>query len=514
MRRTLLAALLVAPFSLATAQPLRPQVDAWRKAHEREILDEAFAMLAIPNVASNQDDIAKNVVFLTNAFAQRGVALTPLRAPTGGSPALFGELRAPGATRTVVFYAHYDGQPVAGGSWDVEPFAPQLSRYRNSVAVEPVSLPARGDTVDPNVRIRARSASDDKGPIVAMLAALDAMKALRKQASVNIKFFLDGEEEAGSNHLGDILRTHKDKLTADAWLFFDGPVHVSGAPQLVLGVRGVMGAELTFYGPNRALHSGHYGNWAPNPAVSVATFIASIRDNDGRIRLPGFYDDVPAPSAADRALARAVSATDDSVRASLGLARTEADNAALGERIMQPALNIRGIRAGNVGGGASNAVPTSASVSIDFRLVPNQQPARIRSLLEQHLTQQGYTITRDPTVSARSTDRSRLVLVQYDSGYTAVRVASETPSVQAVKRLMTRSYGREPFTLPILGGSLPLFHFVEQLGATVITVPTVNADNSQHAPNENLRVGNLWDGIALMTELMTGLGKEWPASRM
>jgi len=170
MRRTLLAALLVAPFSLATAQPLRPQVDAWRKAHEREILDEAFAMLAIPNVASNQDDIAKNVVFLTNAFAQRGVALTPLRAPTGGSPALFGELRAPGATRTVVFYAHYDGQPVAGGSWDVEPFAPQLSRYRNSVAVEPVPLPARGDTVDPNVRIRARSASDDKGPIVAMLA--------------------------------------------------------------------------------------------------------------------------------------------------------------------------------------------------------------------------------------------------------------------------------------------------------------------------------------------------------
>ena len=514
MRPLLFAALLAAPLSVATAQPLRPQVDAWRKAHEREILDEAFALLAIPNVASNQDDIAKNVAFLTKAFAQRGVTLTPLRAPTGGSPALFGELKAPGATRTMVFYAHYDGQPVAGGGWDVEPFAPQLSRYRNSVAVESVPLPARGDTVDPNVRIRARSASDDKGPIVAMLAALDAMKALRKQASVNIKFFLEGEEEAGSNHLGDILRTHKDKLAADAWLFFDGPVHVSGAPQLVLGVRGVMGAELTFYGPNRALHSGHYGNWAPNPAVSVATFIASIRDNDGRIRIPGFYDDVPTPSAADRALARAVSATDDSVRASLGLAHTEAGNAALGERIMQPALNIRGIRAGNVGGGASNAVPTSATVSIDFRLVPNQQPARIRALLEQHLTQQGYTITRDPAASTRSADRSTLVLVQYDSGYTAVRVASETPSVQAVKRLMTRSYGREPFTLPILGGSLPLFHFVEQLGATVITVPTVNADNGQHAPNENLRVGNLWDGIALMAELMTGLGKEWPPSRL
>jgi len=511
--RPLLAVLatiaLLASAKVSAQQPLRPQVDAWRKANERAILDEAFALLAIPNVASNQDDIAKNVAFLTQAFARRGVALTPLRAPTGGSPALFGEIKAPGATRTVVFYAHYDGQPVAGAGWDSDPFAPKLSRYRNSAPTEEVALPAPGDTVDPEVRIRARSASDDKGPIVAMLAALNAMKALKRAPSVNVKFFLEGEEEAGSNHLGDILRTHKDKLAADAWLFFDGPVHVSGTPQLVLGVRGVMGAEVTFYGANRALHSGHYGNWSPNPAVAVAQFVAGLRDNDGRIKLPGFYDDVPAMTDTDRALAKALSVTDDSVRTSLGLSRTEANNAPLGERIMLPALNIRGIRAGNVGSGASNAVPTSASVSIDFRLVPLQQPARIRAMLEQHLTGLGYTIVREANAATRSNDRSRVAYVTYDSGYTAVRVPSSLPSVQAVKRVMSRSYGREPFTMPILGGSLPLFHFVEQLGATVITVPTVNADNSQHAPNENLRVQNLWDGIALMAELMTGLGKEW-----
>lgn len=504
----LTAAALLAP-SVVSAQPLRAQVDAWRRANERAILEEAFALLAIPNVASNQDDIAKNVAFLTQAFGKRGVTLIPLRAPTGGSPALFGELKAPGATRTVVFYAHYDGQPVAGGGWDSDPFAPKLSRYRNSAPTDDVPLPAPGDTLDPEVRIRARSASDDKGPIVAMLAALDAMRALKQAPSVNVKFFLEGEEEAGSNHLGDILRTHRDRLAADAWLFFDGPVHVSGAPQLVLGVRGVMGAEVTFYGANRALHSGHYGNWSPNPAVAVAQFVAGLRDSDGRIRIAGFYDDVPAISDGDRALAKALSVTDDSVRASLGLARTEADNAPLGERIMLPALNIRGIRAGNVGSGASNAVPTSASVSIDFRLVPDQQPARIRSLLEQHMAGLGYTIVRDPAAATRSRDRSRLAYVSYDSGYTAVRVPSTLPGVQAVKRVMARSYGREPFTMPILGGSLPLFHFVKQLGATVITVPTVNADNSQHAPNENLRLRNLWDGIALMAELMTGLGKEW-----
>jgi acetylornithine deacetylase/succinyl-diaminopimelate desuccinylase-like protein len=509
LRLSLAAALLVA-HTTAHAQPLRPHVDAWRRAHEREILDEAFALFAIPNVASNQDDIAKNVVFLTQAFAKRGVALTTLRAPSGGSPALFGELKAPGATRTVVFYAHYDGQPVAGGGWDADPFVPELRRYRNSVAQESAPLPAKGDTIDPELRIRARSASDDKGPIIAMLAALDAMKAANRKATVNVKFFFEGEEEAGSNHLGELLKTHKQQLTADAWLFFDGPVHVSGTPQLVLGVRGVMGADITFYGANRALHSGHYGNWAPNPAVAAAQFIASIRDNDGTIRIARFYDDVPAISANDKQLAAALSATDDSVRTSLGLSHTEAKNAPLGERIMRPALNVRGIRAGNVGAGASNAVPTSASVSLDFRLVPNQQPARIKQLLEQHLTRLGYTVTRDANAAAKSTDRSKLVSITWDDGYTSVRVPSTLAPVQAVKRIMTSAYGQEPFTMPILGGSLPLFHFVEQLGATVITVPTVNADNSQHAPNENLRVRSLWDGIAVMAELMTGLGKEWP----
>jgi len=506
--------LLVVQASSASAQAptLRDQVDRWRRTQERQILDEAVALLSIPNVASDTANIRRNVEFLTAAFAKRGVTMRPLRAPSGGSPALFGELKAPGAARTVVFYAHYDGQPVAGGGWNGEPFKPELRRYQNSVATDAVALPAVGDTIDRDVRIRARSASDDKGPIVAMLAALDALKATGAAPTVNVKFFLEGEEEAGSQHLGALLGAHKALLAADAWLFFDGPVHVSGTPQLVLGVRGVMGVNVTFYGPNRALHSGHYGNWAPNPGVAAAHFIAGIRAMDGRITMAGFYDDVPAISADDRALARALSATDDSLRASLGLGRTEADNAALGERIMIPALNIRGIRTGEVGGGAANAVPTSASVSLDFRLVPNQQPRRICDVLSRHLGSIGYTVTSDPNAAARSTDRAHLAYLDCEGGYTSVRVASDLPVVRAVRSLMARAYKREPFVMPMLGGSLPLFHFVEQLGATVITVPTVNADNSQHAPNENLRIGNLWDGIGVMAELMAGLGPAWPVS--
>lgn len=492
------------------ASTIRPKVDAWRRANERQILDDAFALLAIPNVASDSVNIARNVEWLTAAFAKRGVTMRTLRSPTGGSPALFGELRTLGATRTIVFYSHYDGQPVAGGGWDGDPFKPELRRYQNSVATDAVALPARGDTIDPNVRIRARSASDDKGPIVAMLAALDALRANNLTPSINIKFFFEGEEEAGSDHLGDLLRAHKSLLASDAWIFFDGPVHVTGAPQVILGVRGVVGVDITFYGPNRALHSGHYGNWAPNPAVAAAHFVASVRDRDGRILIDGFYDDIPAITDADRAAARALSTADDSVRRSLGLGRTEANNTAHGERVMLPALNVRGIRTG----GNANAVPPNASVSIDFRLVPDQKPARIRQLVETHLAKQGYTVTHDASVVTRSNDRSRMALVAWDSGYVSVRIPTDNPLVGALQRLSTRSYGRPAFVQPMLGGSLPLYHFVDALGATVITMPMVNADNSQHAPNENLRIGNLWDGIALVAEIMTGLGGELGAARV
>jgi acetylornithine deacetylase/succinyl-diaminopimelate desuccinylase-like protein len=343
-----------------------------------------------------------------------------------------------------------------------------------------------------------------------MLAALDALEASKLAPSINIKFFLEGEEEDGSKHLGELLRTHKSLLASDAWIFFDGPMHVTGAPQVVLGVRGVMGVELTFYGPNRGLHSGHYGNWAPNPAVAAAHFVASVRDRDGRVLIDRFYDDVPALSDADRASARALSTADDSVRRSLGLSQTEAENAAIGERIMLPALNLRGIRAG----GNANAVPPSANVSIDFRLVPDQKPERIRELVEAHLVKQGYTVVRDAALVATSRDRSRIVLVNWEGGYVSVRVPAENPLVGALQRITARAYGRPAFTQPILGGSLPLYHFVEVLGATVITMPIVNADNSQHAPNENLRIQNLWDGIALFAEIMTGLHRELGAARI
>jgi acetylornithine deacetylase/succinyl-diaminopimelate desuccinylase-like protein len=235
-----------------------------------------------------------------------------------------------------------------------------------------------------------------------------------------------------------------------------------------------------------------------------------MRDRDGRITMAGFHDDVRAPTPDEITAGRALSSTDDSVRRSLGLSRTEGDGAALGERIMQPALNIRGVRAGAVGGQAANAVPTSATVSIDFRLVPDQSPVRLREVVTAHLRAQGYEVVTEPAAAAARPDRERVALVQWDDGYRSVRTPFSAPVIAATQAVVRGVYGREPFVAPTLGGSLPLFHFADVFpDVPLVTVPTVNADNSQHAPNENLRVGNLWDGIALVAGIVTELAPAW-----
>jgi len=204
------------------------------------------------------------------------------------------------------------------------------------------------------------------------------------QPSVHVKLFFEGEEEAGSPHLGALLREHAELLASDLWIFCDGPIHQSGLQQVVFGVRGVIGANLTVYGPLRALHSGHYGNWAPNPAAMLASMLAAMRAPDGRIRISGFYDDVRPLSAADRQAIAAVPGVEAQLRSEFGIASSEVPNALLIERILQPAMNVRGLESGAVGPQSRNAIPTQARASIDFRLVPDQDPARVRQRVELH----------------------------------------------------------------------------------------------------------------------------------
>ena len=272
----------------AAADPLAAKVRAYRAAHDAEIVREFAELLAIPNVARDSANIRRNADAVIAMLAKRGIPGRLLDGPPGAPPAVYGELRTPGATRTVVLYAHYDGQPVDTTQWTTPPWHPVLRDKAVDAGGAIIPFPAAEGQTQGEWRLYARSAGDDKAPIEAMLAALDALRAAGAAPSVNLKFFFEGEEEAGSGHLPEILRRNAPLLAADAWLFCDGPVHQSRRQQLVFGVRGVAGAEITVYGPSHGLHSGHYGNWAPNPVVLLANLVASMRDDDGKIHIQSF----------------------------------------------------------------------------------------------------------------------------------------------------------------------------------------------------------------------------------
>jgi acetylornithine deacetylase/succinyl-diaminopimelate desuccinylase-like protein len=486
------------------ATRLRSQVRDYVRTNDVAIVRELSEFLAIPNLASDSVNIRRNASHIVSMLERRGAAARLLEAP-GSPPAVYGELRVPGAARTVVFYSHYDGQPVDTSRWSSAPWNPVL---RDS-AGRGVTLPERAGQVDGEWRLYARSASDDKSPIIAILRALDALKASGKKPSVNLKFFFEGEEEAGSPHLRDMLVRHRDLLAADLWIFGDGPVHQSRKPQVVFGARGVMGLEMTIYGPSRALHSGHYGNWAPNPLALMSSLLASMRNEDGRILIDDFYQDVRPPSPAEREAIAAAPSADAMLRRELQLGSTEAGNAPLMERIMMPALNVRGISGGSVQSLAANAVPVVAHASIDFRLVPHQTPARIRSLVEAHAKQRGYfVLNREPTADERRA-HPRILRLDWEGGYPASRADMTSPAARALLRSAELGAGSPLIVVPTSGGSLPLYHFEEVLRTPLISLPIVNHDNNQHSANENVRLKNVFDGIVMFAGVLAYLGEAW-----
>jgi acetylornithine deacetylase/succinyl-diaminopimelate desuccinylase-like protein len=507
----ILSANLISPTSAQTPAPdaLRATVRSYTNAHDAAITRELSDFVAIPNLAGDAANIQRNVDHLISLMRARGIATRTLQSPSGGPPAVYGELQSPVATRTVVFYAHYDGQPVDTTRWTTPPWQPVLRDKMIEAGGRVIPIPTSPGAIQGEWRLYARSASDDKAPIIAMLAALDALRASGMAPSVNLKFFFEGEEEAGSGHLRELLQQHVGLLKADAWLFGDGPVHQSRRQQIVFGARGVTGVNVTVYGPTRGLHSGHYGNWAPNPVTMIANLVASMRTDDGRILIKHFYDDVVPIGAAERRAIAQIPSIDSSLRTELSLGATEAKNAPLTERITLPALNLRGIRGGNVNELSSNTIPTEATASIDFRLVPNQTPEHVRQLVEAHLRLQGYVVVDHTPSPSERLAHARVAKVAWEPGYAASRVPLDAPLSRATLRAVQDALGAPVVALPMLGGSLPLSTFESVLHAPLIVLPIVNHDNSQHSDNENLRMQNLFDGVLVYAGVLAWLGGYW-----
>jgi acetylornithine deacetylase/succinyl-diaminopimelate desuccinylase-like protein len=319
---------------------------------------------------------------------------------------------------------------------------------------------------------------------------------------VNVKVFYEGEEEQGSHHLAGILRAGRELLSGDVLLLSDGPRHPSGRMQVFFGVRGGAEVELTAFGPIRPLHSGHYGNWAPNPAAMLTRLLAAMRDEDGRVLIPGFHDDVRPLTPAEKRVLADLPDVETALKRDLGLGRTEGTER-LADSIARPALNLRGLRAGDVGEGAANAIPTEARASIDFRLVPDQTPERVRERTEEFLRAQGWHVVGEEPDAAARAAHPRVIRAEWSLNYPAYRADMGAPAVEAVVASIERATGAPVLRVPMLGGSLPMHTFAAALDMPIVGVPLANADNNQHGANENLRLQNLWDGIEIYAVLLT-----------
>ncbi|HEY0627164.1 MAG TPA: M20/M25/M40 family metallo-hydrolase [Allosphingosinicella sp.] len=486
---------LIIALLLFAGAPAFARPEAWVEANKASILDEYLALLAIPNVASDLPNIRRNADHIRKMMEARGLSPRLLESEDGKAPPLiYGEWPVPGAKRTLILYAHYDGQPVTSAQWKVTPpFKPVLLSNRHDQGGAPVSAPASGREIGSDFRVYARSASDDKAGVMAILAAVDALKAEKRRPGFNLKIVFEGEEEAGSPNLQALLRRHKAVLASDGWLIIDGPAHQTGPQQLVLGVRGDVNAEVTVYGPVRPLHSGHYGNWAPNPGMMLSELLASMKDETGRVTIAGFYDDVVPLSDAERAAIAAIPAPDEALKRELGLGWVEGGGASLTEAIQLPSLNINGIRSADVGENSRNVVPTTATAALDLRLVLGNRPDRQVEKVRQHIRAQGYEVLdREPTMEERLRF-PKIAKFTSEPGYPAERTRLEHPLVRDLSEVLRRN--GKLVVQPSLGGSLPLYLIREELGAPTIVLGLWNHDNNQHGEDENIRLQSLWDGI-------------------
>ena len=485
-------------------QELRKLVREYRIAHEQELFDELVEWLYIPNVANDQLNIRKCAAWLKSAMERRGITARILE--TGGSPVVYGELNVPGANRTIMFYSHYDGQPVDPTKWiDMEPFEPTMRPGKmkaGSTEPKPIPLPKKGEKIKEEWRLYARSASDDKSPITALLAAIDAVKSAGLNFGANVRFIYEGEEEAGSPFLQSFAEKNRSLFETEVLYVCDGPMYFSNQPTLKFGARGITTIDITVYGPNVNVHSGHYGNWAPNPGIKLARLLTSMKHENGNVKVRGFYNTVTPLSRREKEALKTIPSYDEEIKQLYGFAQPEGRGETLMERINLPSLNIRGLESAWVGPQARTVVPAEATAAIDIRMVKGNDPDDMVNKVIEHVKREGFhVVSEDPDQNTRM-QYADIVKIVKRGGYPASRTSMDLEISQLTIDALSDYHDESVVLIPTSGGSVPLYIFTQILDVPTISVPIVNHDNNQHQPNENIRMGHYWQGIETLAALL------------
>jgi acetylornithine deacetylase/succinyl-diaminopimelate desuccinylase-like protein len=503
-RRIALTTLVFAVLGAAHAGDLRRDAEAAAQVNFAEYFD----LLRLRNVPDVPADMARNAEFLERAFERRGFRTRLVDNPAG-RPGVIAELDArERGGPTVMFYLHYDGQPVMPEEWSQpDPFEPVLRRADEAghwADVAADTLQAR--PLDPELRVFARAASDDKAPIMMLLTAVDLLRARGDAPAFDLKVLLDAEEEIGSPSLAAMVAAEPEAFRADALVVLDGPEHALGRPTLVFGNRGITKVTLTVFGARTPLHSGHFGNYAPNPAERLAALLASLKDDAGRVLVPGFYDGVELTDA-DRAMLAAVGDDEPALLRRIGIARPERVGRSYQEALQYPSLNVRGLAAAGVGALAANIIPSEAIAEIDMRTTPETDGHRLYDLVRRHIEAQGYRLVDGVPSDEERARYSRLASFTLDSVQAAMRTRADSPLGRWALGALQSPNAPQPEVPPVrirmMGGTVPTDVLAGALHVPFILVPTVNGDNNQHARDENLRMGNFVTGTETVYALLT-----------
>ena len=475
-------------------------LDVLALQHARDSFDELYEFFSIPNDAIYPEQIEPNVKWCENAFASRGFATQRLETET--VPLLLATRNYPNAKRTVLVYLQIDGQPVDTTKWfQTDPYVPALKEKNTNGEWEQIDWTDLDGEINRDWRIFSRSASDARGPVMMFLKAMDIINEKGHKPNYNLKVIMDFEEELGSPQLPEAVTTFKAELASDMLVIFDGPRHLSNEPTLTYGARGIVTVSLEVFGPRTPLHSGNYGNYAPNPAVKLSQLLATMWQDDGRVAITGWYDGITLTKDV-KAILEQVPDDETQIQKDFGIANTDNIGNNFQEAIQYPALGILGLEAAWTGKETRTIIPASAIAEMNIRLVRETKGERMVKLLRDHIVAQGYYLVEDNPTEEERMNNTKIARFNADIAYGAFRTDFDTEIGAWLRRGMNRAFGSDPIQIRTAGGSIPISPFVITLGIPAVAVPTVNPDNNQHSPNENIRLGNYIDGIKTITAIL------------
>jgi len=468
------------------------QKESELKTQVSHTINELREFVAIPNDALEHADINRNLTWLTKKFNERGFNSTVL--PTEGESLFFAALPMEDNKPTILFYMHLDGQSVDPAKWDqANPYEIVL-KSKNSDTWQTQPFDSLANNLNYDWRLFGRSTSDDKGPIVMLLNTIDLLKKNKVAIPFNVKVILDSEEEKSSKPLPKAVKEYRDLLKADFLIINDGPVHVSSKPTVIYGCRGITTLTLTTYGPTKPQHSGHYGNYAPNPGFRLAQVLASMKDSNGKVLIDGYYDGISLDERTLEVL-KSVPDNPETINTMLAIKTPETVGGFYQESLQYPSLNIRGLGSGWVGKKARTIVPESATAEIDIRLVPESDGNRLKGLVKKHIQNEGYfVIDKIPTQEERMTHDKILTMTE-GSVTSAFRTDLTNPYGEFLVKTLNEKFGEDVVQIRIMGGTVPISPFINELKIPAFIIPIVNSDNNQHSPNENLKIGQIAYGI-------------------